>query len=362
MTGSRVPVAAGLMIIALAPGTWACSGSPEPATRPDPAPRLTPQSSGTTVLLQAVSPVSGTVVWVSGHGGTVAITTDGGASWHARVVPGADTLQFRDVHGIDRSTAYLLSAGPGEMSRIYKTRDGGDSWELQWVNEEPEGFYDCFDFWDERRGVAYGDAVDGELRILLTVDGGLNWTRVPGEKLPAAQTGEGGFAASGTCVRVWEGGHAWIATGNAERARVLISDDWGRTWTAVETPLIGGEAAGSTTITFRDRLNGLVMGGALANTKGHTDNVAVSADGGHTWVLAGRPRMAGAAYGATFVPRSPSPTVIAVGPGGADYSIDNGRSWASLHDESYWGIAAAESGAAWLVGPEGRITKVSIWP
>ncbi len=314
------------------------------------------------MLLQAVSPVSSSVVWVSGQGGTVVRTLDGGAVWNARVVPGADSLQFRDVHGVDANRAYVLSAGAGELSRIYKTLNGGDSWELQFKNDEPEGFYDCFDFWDEQRGVAYGDAVNGELRILVTADGGATWTQVPGETLPAAQPGEGGFAASGTCVEVWEGGRAWISTGNAETARVLISEDWGRSWRAVETPLISGEAAGSTTITFRDHLNGLVLGGDLANRKGHTDNVAVSRDGGFTWLLAGRPQLPGAVYGAAFMPHSPAPTAIAVGPGGADYSVDNGRSWVSLDGQEYWGVAAVSGSAAWIVGPEGRITRVAIWP
>ncbi|HXV86310.1 MAG TPA: hypothetical protein VD793_06410, partial [Gemmatimonadales bacterium] len=44
-------------------------------------PVLTPQSSGTQVLLQAVSPVNRDVVWASGHRGTFVRTTDGGATW-----------------------------------------------------------------------------------------------------------------------------------------------------------------------------------------------------------------------------------------------------------------------------------------
>ena len=44
------------------------------------------------------------------------------------MVPGATDLDFRDVHGVDANTAYLLSAGEGEKSRIYKTADGGQTW------------------------------------------------------------------------------------------------------------------------------------------------------------------------------------------------------------------------------------------
>ncbi|MGA8674208.1 MAG: hypothetical protein WB621_03320, partial [Candidatus Acidiferrales bacterium] len=63
-------------------------------------PKLTPQSSGTTQLLIAVSPVNDRVVWAAGTGGTYVVTTDGGNTWKAGVVPGTtddpnDELQFR---------------------------------------------------------------------------------------------------------------------------------------------------------------------------------------------------------------------------------------------------------------------------
>ena len=53
-----------------------------------PQPKLTPQSSGTTQLLIAVSPVNSRVVWTAGTGGTYAVTTNGGDTWTAGVVPG----------------------------------------------------------------------------------------------------------------------------------------------------------------------------------------------------------------------------------------------------------------------------------
>ena len=92
------------------------------------APTLTPQNSGTTATLIGLSPVNSHVVWASGTGGTFVVTTDGGNHWHAGVVPGAETLQFRDVQGISDKVAYLLSIGSGTDSRIYKTTDGGATW------------------------------------------------------------------------------------------------------------------------------------------------------------------------------------------------------------------------------------------
>src|SRR6185503_13680716 len=79
------------------------------------------QSSGTSADFRGLCAVSATVAWASGTGGTYARTTDGGATWRAGRVAGAEGLDFRDVDAFDRDTAYLLSIGKGESSRIYKT-------------------------------------------------------------------------------------------------------------------------------------------------------------------------------------------------------------------------------------------------
>src|SRR5690606_38415267 len=122
----------------------ACGGRSVPPVEraPEVRPTITVQESGTDVLLQAVSPVDERVVWVSGHRGTFLRTLDGGETWHVGTVPGADSLQFRDVHAVDKDTAYLLSAGPGDLSRIYKTTDGGGTWTLQYRADIEDAFFD----------------------------------------------------------------------------------------------------------------------------------------------------------------------------------------------------------------------------
>jgi len=180
MRTSRIPSLPALLTAALA---LACGNGEE--APPAPSPTLEPQQSGTTARLQAVSPVNASVVWVSGVRGTYARTVDGGRTWRAGVVPGGDSLEFRDVHAVDSSTAYLLAAGRGAASRIYKTVDGGATWMLQFRNTEPEAFFDCFAFWDSRHGVAFSDAVDGRFFVLVTRDGEA-WERVRGDGIPAA--------------------------------------------------------------------------------------------------------------------------------------------------------------------------------
>ena len=321
-------------------------------------PLLIPQASGTIARLQAVSAVDAQVVWASGVHGTYARTTDGGRTWRAGVVPGADTLQFRDVHAVTADTAYLLSSGTGPLSRIYKTTDGGASWALQFVNDVAEAFFDCLDFWDSTHGVAFSDGADGHFIVVETEDGE-RWAPADQRGLPAAQPGEGGFAASGTCVIARGSADGWIGTGNAAAARVLRTADRGRTWTAVEVPVVAGEAAGITSIAVWDERTGIAVGGVIGDPKNTGTRVARTEDRGRSWTAGTAPTFGGAVYGAAYVPLSVPPVVVAVGPGGSGYSIDHGRTWIPLDTLAYWGLGFVSPEAGWLVGPGGRIVKLS---
>jgi len=326
---------------------------------PRPAPNLTPQQSGSTNRLQAISPVSERVVWASGVAGTFAVSTDGGDTWSAGVVPGADSLEFRDVEGVSEAVAYLLAAGPGDRSRIYKTEDGGRSWSLQFTNRDTSAFYDCFAFWDAGRGFTMSDAVAGRFPVVHTTDG-VSWSDI-GSRLPPAQTGEGAFAASGTCATTLGESHGWIATGAAARARVLATADGGATWRAYETPIAQGSAtSGGTSVAFRDTLNGILGGGDIAAPDAFAANVARSGDGGRTWRLATPTPFPGAIYGLAYLPGRGSRTVVATGPGGAAWSADEGGRWTVLEGvRDYWAVGFASPKAGWLVGTEGRILKLA---
>lgn len=350
MTGTTaVRVAIGLAGSAAA-AAWGASAQ---------QPALEPQASGTTVVLQAVHAVSDRVVWVSGHGGVVLRTTDGGARWTRVPAPGGDSLQFRDLHAADSSVVWILAAGPGDRSRIYHTRDGGHTWTTQFVNADSSAFFDCFAFWDDRRGAAFSDAVGGAFVVLLTDDGGVRWRRVPAAALPPAQPGEGAFAASGTCVVALGTGHAWIGTGAADTARVLRTTDGGRTWAAAVVPVPGGRTAGLASLAFLDTLHGIAVGGDVADAAGRGPNAARTADGGRTWRPVPRTAFPGAAFGAVVVPGTR--TLVAVGPGGMSWVPDGGDGWAPLDTLAYWSVGFAPGGRrGWAVGPAGRITRLSL--
>ena len=164
------------------------------------------QFSHTTEALRGVSAVSRRVAWASGTHGTYLRTTDGGEVWTSAQVPEANALDFRAVVAFSADEAFLMSAGPGDQSRIYHTLDGGQHWNLQFTNTNPKGFFDSMAFWDPKHGIIVGDPVpdqSGKLKFeLLMTDDGQTWRPIPPAQLPDAVEGEGAFAASNTCIAI----------------------------------------------------------------------------------------------------------------------------------------------------------------
>jgi len=327
-------------------------------------PTLTPQNSGTTSGLIAVSPVNPRVVWASGRGGTFVVTTDGGNTWKAGVVPGAELLQFRDVQGVSAKVAYLQSIGNNPTDfRIYKTVDGGATWTMQFQNQNPGAFYDCFSFWTPNKGISHSDSVNGVFPDLRTTDG-TTWQDISAN-MPPALPGEGSFAASGTCVATQGGQNAWIITGATTTARVLATRDGGNTWNAYNTPLVSSPSAGGFTVAFRNPWNGIIGGGDLDPSDPNNARTAVSSDGGATWTLTNAPPVTGAIFGLAYSQgvgngEGSRAVVVTANAGGAAWTSDEGTTWFSLPGVSgYWAVAFASPKAGWLVGTNGRFLKIS---
>lgn len=322
-------------------------------------PQWSQQTSGVTARLRGVSAVSDRVAWASGADSTVLRTTDGGATWKKLTVT-AEALDFRDIDAVDARTAYVLSIGNGAASRIYKTTDAGVKWILQFKNDDPKAFYDAMSFWDATHGVVLGDSIDGQFCIRITENGGRTWVRVPASALPPALENEGAFAASGTNIAVFGKSHAWIATGAGAKARVLRTTDRGRTWTIAETPLIAGPSAGIFSIAFRNAKHGVVVGGDYKKENEAIDNLAVTSDGGLTWRLVKGLR--GFRSAVAHVPGVKSGTLIAVGPSGADYSTEDGRTWKVLEGPGFDTLSFAHRRPiAFAAGAGGRIGKLTFW-
>jgi len=315
------------------------------------------QTSPTDMELRGLSVVSPSVVWASGQRGTVVHTEDGGAHWTRDTIPGAGALDLRAIAATSPATAHAISIG--DSSRVYRTTDGGRTWSLRWSATRKGTFLDAIRFWDARHGMAMSDPVDGKLVLIVTSDGGESWQEIPADRLPPALPGEGGFAASGTCLAVVGEAHVWIATGGAATARVYHSPDRGATWTVHDTPLRAGiPSAGVFSVAFRDARHGVIAGGDYEKPALRGRNLATTSDGGATWTLtdsAATP--AGYRSAVAIVPGTRANTLVAVGLSGTDVSVDNGATWRSVDSTAYNSVAFASPSAGWAVGPKGRIAR-----
>jgi photosystem II stability/assembly factor-like uncharacterized protein len=319
------------------------------------APRWTMQTSGVTARLRGVSAVSERVVWASGANATVLRTVDGGTTWQKLTVT-SDPLDFRDIDAVDEQTAYVLSIGNGPASRIYKTTDAGKTWTLQFKNEDPKAFLDAMSFWDANNGIVFGDSVNGQFYILTTTDGGRVWSRVPPNNLPPALENEGAFAASGTNIAIFGKSHAWIGTGAAAKSRVLHTSDRGRTWQIADTPLASGPSSGIFSIAFRDEKHGVIAGGDYRKEQEAVDNLAVTSDGGVTWTLV--KGLSGFRSVVSYVPGTK--TLVALGPSGGDYSVDDGRTWTAIEGPGFHTFSFAPGKQlGWGAGENGAIGQLA---
>jgi len=318
-----------------------------------------PQKANTTADLHGLSIVNAKVVWAGGTGGTFLRTTDGGETWRAGTVPGGEKLDFRNIYAVDAKTAYLMSIGNGNESRIYKTTDAGESWSLQYSEQNPKAFLDCMAFWNATHGIVVGDAVDGKAELLTTSDGA-HWTLLRPESMPAAKDGEGS-PASGTCLATYSEGkgrqqsrHAWFVTENA--SRVFHSADAGRSWTVSEAPLVTGLNQGVFSIAVADANRLAIVGGDYDHPQMVKPNSAYTDDGGRTWKESSR-RPGGYRWCVAIVSDTPGPTAFAVGPTGMDYSIDGGKNWDRMNEVAANTIGFADAHHGWAVGQKGLILK-----
>jgi photosystem II stability/assembly factor-like uncharacterized protein len=301
--------------------------------------------------------------WVTGGSATdggpglVFRTTDGGRTWEDVSPPATGGLLFRDVEARSASTAVILAIGSGEASRIYRTTDGGTSWDTAFVNDDPAAFYDCMAFFPGgRRGLAMSDPVDGRFRILATRDFGRSWRVLSNSGMPDAPT-EFGFAASGDCL-VTAGHTAYFGSGGGA-ARIFRSDDFGRTWTATDSTIPAGEAAGVFALTFRTPRHGVAVGGDFADPADGVDAVARTRHG-NVWRNAGD--LAHLAEDVAYLPAH-GHRLVATGESGdvmgTSVSFDDGRTWTQVSETGYHALDCTRDGSCWAAGGSGRVARLA---
>jgi photosystem II stability/assembly factor-like uncharacterized protein len=322
------------------------------------------QDSHSTASFRGIHSVDaqGTVAWASGTGGMVLRTEDGGAHWLRCATPdGAERLDFRGVWAWDGNTSIVLSSGPGDQSRLFKTTDACRHWTEELKNSTKEGFWDAVVFrtrdfgtpGDDMAGVLIGDPVAGVFEMKVTKSAH-DWSA--NEKPCKANPDEAAFAASNSSVFVFGFGRYIIGTGGKGGPRALLSpllayNDSNKDCVGVAVPIAGGnESSGVFSIAFRDAKHGIAVGGDYKKPTEPTGTAAWTADGGRHWKAASKPPHG---YRSAVAWDSQLGLWIAAGPNGSDISKDDGKSWQPL-DDGNWNALSLP----YAVGPQGRIGKL----
>lgn len=294
------------------------------------------------------------VIWASGSNGRTLRSNDGGQHYTRGLINTvqAHSLDLRGIQAFNEKLAYVMASGPGNMSRIYKTRNGGETWKLQFSGTGKQFFLDALACISETECFALGDPVDGKFVLISTTDG-QNWRELPRDSMPAALPDESAFAASNSCLAIYDKREIYFVTGHGA-ARVFHSPDLGRTWTVTDTPIIKGNPSwGAFSIA---RLGGMlvVVGGDFKDDADSKRTAAYSLDDGTTWNLATR-TPGGFRSAVAFLNRD---TLVTVGTGGEDVSTDQGAHWTRTDDIDLNAITVLD-GSAWAVGPNATIVRWS---
>jgi hypothetical protein len=339
------------------------------------------EHSGTNQPLRGIHAVGNGVAWASGARGTVLRTEDSGYVWQRCAMPdGAERLDFRSIWAWDAQTAIVMSSGPGDQSRLYRTTDGCAHWTALATNTEASGFWDGLVFSDQKNGYLLGDPVNGHFTLLRTDDGGLRWKSVISKDLDLNGQKLGAFAASnqsmvltdpvlGSVAVPWfgtsgmsGGQHPYVYSGGLDCGMNMAHTNpercLARYWTFSkdEVPMAGASDS-----------QGIFALGTYKDQSGAWHVVAVGGDYSQPYKSEGtaarRDPKTGKWTAASKMPHGYRSSVawdaqdnawIAVGVNGTDVSYDDGQNWSAVGDDGYNAISLP-----WAVGPEGHIAKLT---
>jgi len=267
--------------------------------------------------------VNGDAIALSGTGGYVTWSLDGGKSFPESLVID-ENLDYRDVEILNDGTIVVMSAGPGAASTISRIELLGTKTLKRpaLVNEQAEGFWDGISFWNgSNHGLLVGDPIDGKLTVMITEDGGNSYRNALNP--PAVGDRQYCFAASGTSLVTISQNTALIATGGTE-SQVWRSEDGGDNWRAIGIPFISGsDGSGVFSIAFKDESHGVIVGGDYEHPEINEQVAAYTNDGGQTWTAS---MLMTGGYRSAVDWLEEYSAWYAVGPDGCDWSRD-GIEW-----------------------------------
>jgi len=280
------------------------------------------------VLVVDFSSVNEQVCWAVGQifpGNTTPYagyirTINGGNSWICDTIQDVTNSYFQQVFAIDKDTAYItaykLLGTSGTSRGIYKTTNGGTSWNRQEAYNSSQSGPGIIHFFDSQNGVVIGDP---DLEAYTTTNGGLTWNPVT---MPSALSDE--YTWLGESRITANGNTVWFPTNR----RLFKSTDKGYTWTVlVNDPLYYDWLP---SIAFQDNLTGIY---ALKIGGYGTNHIyKKTTDGGTTWSTLSNSILDNlAASCIQHIPGTSSAYIVAAGRTptmrGTAVTYDAGESW-----------------------------------
>ncbi len=362
------------------------------------------QDAHTTADLRGIDSVGNGVAWASGTSGTVLRTTDMGTHWQlCATPPSAENLDFRGIQAFDNNTAIVMSSGKGDLSRLYKTTDGCQTWKLLFTNPDKNGFWDALNMnapdYDalghkldhtHAWGNLLGDPVDGQFTVFSTTDAGETWhrriTESRGPKgegckvdpFTAAGT-EGAFAASNESILTLRG-HALLFITGGPVARLAFTDLFSMDGAFCHNsahfanlPLVHGSpssgAFGMAGVPIGDKAENypdkiMVVGGDYQHPNMAGQNAVLIRHPEYAFRTFVKPTTPPNGYRSAVAYDQPNNAWITVGPNGTDISTDDGRNWHPLKPnpaagdppdaDQHWNSLSLP----FVVGPHGRVGKL----
>jgi len=153
-------------------------------------------------------------------------TNNGGETFVFDSIPFGGTPFIQDLSAVDSSICYYVMTDSYIDFSIWKTADGGASWQKKTTTQFQGGYLDFYHAFSADTGVAVGDPTSGYFEIQITNDGGNTWTRVPSVNIPGSPGGEGAWSSCHYAI----GNTIWFTT---SKGRCFKSVDKGLNWTVV---------------------------------------------------------------------------------------------------------------------------------
>ncbi len=199
----------------------------------------------------AVAPSDVNVVWLgSGEGDPrnsvsyglgVWRSTDGGATWEHKGLRGTERIKRVVVHPDDPDVAMVCALGrewgPNEERGVFRTTDGGDTWEKVLYIDEDTGCSDLdldlsnprnvyAGMWTFRRRPWRFDGGGRETALYVSRDGGESWKKI-------TTTPDEPMARIGVSVAQSSPNVVYLITEYPTAGTLFRSDDYGETWDMV---------------------------------------------------------------------------------------------------------------------------------